>query len=135
MLKEREKYLPLLPICYDVTVPNLDQIKLKRIPANTFLIRPFKPTGQRASGLWVARNDRHPTYLGHVVGLPEGSKYTELHGLSLGEQVMYDRFSDEEVGRIQLTEPLFDGEDAPVCILGFDSIRAVFRPELFTLRR
>lgn len=133
--KERFKRPPFSSIFYNPKIFDLGKSTLNYIRGNTLLIRPYRPTGYRQNGLWVARNDKHPPIFGHVIGLPYNSWHLKRYDFQLGDQIMYDRFSDEEIEQVDMDEPMFDGEKTPICILGMDSVTAIFRPALVELRK
>jgi hypothetical protein len=127
---ELYKYPPFRYI--ELAHPMVQKTKIKALRSNRLLIRPYKPTGYRPSGLWVDRNDKHPTFFAHVVALPYG--YEQYSHLYIGAHVMVHRFSDELLKEVEMDEPMFDGEKAPICIIHVEAVQAVFEPPLVSLR-
>lgn len=98
-------------------------------------MRPYYPSGYKPSGLWIARNDKHPPVFGHIVGLAQGvDYYTAPIKLKIGDHIMFHRFANETIEELELQEPTFDGEKGPVAILHVRAIQAVFRPALVEMK-
>jgi hypothetical protein len=130
MAREKYRFPPFRYI--ELAHPMVEKTKIKAIRSNRLLIRPYKPTGYRPSGLWVDRNSKHPTFFAHVVALPYGhEKYSDLH---IGSHVMIHRFADELLEEVEMDEPMFDGELAPICIIHVEAVQATFDPPLVSLR-
>lgn len=113
----------------------MGELGIHSIRPNRLLVMPYYPSGYRSSGLWVSRNEKHPPVFGHVVGLAEGiDKYTGPIKLELGDHIMFRRFAIEIVDEVELQEPQFEGEKAPIALLHVKSIQALFRPALVGMR-
>jgi co-chaperonin GroES (HSP10) len=110
----------------------LKDTKILCIRPNRVLVRPYYPSGYKPSGLWIARNEKHPPVFGHIIGLTDGIE--QYAHLEIGDHIMFRRFAIEVIEELGLKEPQFEGEKAPVAVLHVKSIQLVFRPQLVSMR-